>query len=275
MSAPARFDLVRAAAPVPVIVDVPHAGLVIDDLASSFMRIPERAMRAGAIEADADLGADLVWEGTESAGVTRVVARTSRHVIDLNTDPHPPPRAPFYEVDPEPARIFRRSQCGASWVEAAMPRLEWQRRVTGILEPYHRAIEVELERARALHGIACLVSAHTFHDRKRAIADVVLGTQHERAAPAALRDAVADVARSAGLTVALEDPFRGGWCLTRHARPSEGVVGIQIEIARRLVTSGDEASSAVDPGALARLQALARAIIPALVTALQTTRAPP
>jgi N-formylglutamate deformylase len=265
----ARFDVVRAATALPIVVEIPHAGLVIDERAAEFTRIPDRAIEAGAVEADADLGADLIWEDTERTGVTRIVARVSRYVIDLNTDPRPPPLPPFYEVDPEPRKTFHRSQCGVSWVEAPMPRAERERRIAEVLEPYHRAVDVELERARALHGAACLVSAHTFQDRRRAIADIVLGTQQERTARATLRDAVADVARARGFTVALEKPFQGGWSLTRHARPGEGIVAIQIEIARRLVTGVDAVGAPVDPSALSGLKELAEAIVPVLVTALR------
>jgi N-formylglutamate deformylase len=264
-----HFDVIRAAEPGPVVVEIPHAGLVIDERAAELTRIPPRAARAGALEADADLGADLIWEGTERAGVTRVVARASRYVIYLNTDPRPPPQPPYYEADPEPRRIVRRSQCGASWVEDGLPKAERERRIAEISEPYHHALELELERARARHGAACLVSAHTFQDRQRAIADLVLGTQRERTASRALRDAVADVARAQGFTVALEHPFQGGWSLTRHARPSERVMALQIEMARRLVTGGSGAKGApLDPAAIARLQELARGIVEGLVGAL-------
>lgn len=268
----APFDVVRALAPAPLVIEIPHAGLRIDERAAAFTRIPDRALRAGALQEDADLGADLIWEGTEAVGATRVVARDSRYVIDLNTDPRPPPRPPFYETDPEPRKTRHRSHAGPSWSQAALPRAERERRIAEILEPYHRAIDLELERVRALHGVACLVSAHTFHGR--AVADVVLGTQRENTAPKALRDAVVDVVRAHGLSVAVEQPFPGGWSLTRHARPGAGIVGLQIEIARRLVIgAGGGLGSPPDPRCVARLSELARAILGALSAAL-AARAP-
>lgn len=264
-----HFDVIRAAEPAPIVVEVPHAGLLIDERAAEHTRVPARAARAGALQADADLGADAMWEGSERAGVTRVVARASRYVIDLNTDPRPPPRPPFYEADPEPRRIVRRSQCGVSWVEDGLPKGERERRVVEISEPYHRAIERELDAARARYRAVCLVSAHTFHASASATADVVLGTQRERTAPAALRDAVAAVARAQGFTVALEHPFQGGWSLTRHARPADGVHALQIEIARRLVTGGaSDKRAPIDPASLSRLRGLAEEIVRALVAAL-------
>ncbi len=265
----APFDVVRALHPAPVVVEIPHAATAIDERAAAFTRIPERALQAGALEEDADLGADLIWQGTERAGVTRVVARGSRYVIDLNTDPRPSPSPPFYETDPEPRKTLHRSHCGVSWSQHGLPKPERERRIVEIFEPYHRAIATELERVRALHGVACLVSAHTFQDRRRAIADVVLGTLREKAAPAAVRDAAADVARAHGLTVALERPFPGGFSLARHARPDANVLAIQIEIARRLVVGdGEGRRSAPEAGAVARLSEIAFAMVRALVAAL-------
>jgi len=269
----AHIDVVRADDPGPVVVEIPHAGLVIDERAAQITRLPDRAIQAGALDEDADLGADLIWEGTERVGVSRIVARNSRYVIDLNDNPRPPPRPPFYEVDPEPRRTIHRSHCGVSWSQDGVPRGERERRIAEMLEPYHGAIEAELERVRALHGAACIVSSHTFHDRRRAIADIVLGTQHGKTAAAALRDAVADVARAHGFTVAIEHPFQGGWSLTRHARPGAGVMGIQIEIARRLVTGVDAGRRAPpDLRAVSRLRDLAMAIVRALASGLVGAR---
>ena len=113
------FDVVRANAPGPVVVEVPHAGLVIDERSARYTNVPAFIREAGAVRADADLGADVIWEGTEAIGVTRVVARTHRYVVDLNTNPRPPPAPPFYEENPAPKPTIRRSAAG---VELLHPR---------------------------------------------------------------------------------------------------------------------------------------------------------
>ena len=268
-----HFEVIRAATPCAIVVEIPHPGTRIDEQSSAYTSLPEKALAKGALSDDSDLGADLVWEGTESAGVTRVVAHASRYVIDLNTNPRPPPKPPFYEDGPPTSVIMRRSHCGMSWREQLPPKEERERRIATILEPYHAAVDEELAHARERHGSVCLVSAHTFPDPGHAIADVVLGTQRGSAASAALRDAVADVVKAHGFTVALEEPFPGGWSLTRHARPSEGIQAIQIEIARRLVTGVDAINGApIDPNAVTKLQGLAAALIPALSTALAANR---
>src|SRR5690242_20451497 len=71
----------------PIVVEVPHAGLTIDAAAARFTKIPPNAVQKNAVLADSDIGADLVWVGSEAQGIARVVARASRYVIDLNTEP--------------------------------------------------------------------------------------------------------------------------------------------------------------------------------------------
>ncbi|HTJ82248.1 MAG TPA: N-formylglutamate amidohydrolase [Polyangiaceae bacterium] len=234
------FVVARADAPGPIVVEIPHAGLVIDAASARFTSLPPHAASAGALRADADLGADAIWEGSERRGVTRLVACTHRYVIDLNTDPRPPPAPPFYEERPPSRPIIRRSAAGVSWREDALPPEEIDRRIREIFEPYHAAIDEELARSVAQNGRVLLIASHTFPDRTRAHADVVLGTHEGRTLGADVRDAIAGVLRSAGLSVALERPFPGGFSLARHARPEDGVVAIQIEIARRVLTEGDE-----------------------------------
>lgn len=243
--------VVRADEPGPIVVEVPHAGLAIDDLAARFTNLPPEAVAADARLADADLGADVVWEGTEQVGVTRVVARTHRWVIDLNTDPRPKPGPPFYEKDPPPRAVIRRSASGVSWRQDAIPRDEAERRIRDILEPYHAAIDAELARSRRLHRRVLLLASHTFH--RTTEADVVVGSLDGRSAPAALRDAVAEVFRGSGLSVAVERPFPGGFSLHRHAALDDGIAVLQIEIARGLLTS-DPAHRTLSERAIARFR---------------------
>jgi N-formylglutamate deformylase len=243
--------VVRADEPGPIVVEVPHAGLEIDEVSARFTALPPDA--TDALLADADVGADVVWEGTEQAGVTRVVALIHRYVIDLNTDPRPKPAPPFYEKDPPPRPSIRRSAAGMSWRQDAIPRDETERRIRDIFEPYHAFIDDELERSRRLHGRALLLASHTFH--RTTEPDVVIGSLEGRAAPRELRDAVADVFRAAGLSVACERPFPGGFSLLRHAALDEGIAVLQIEIARGLLTS-EPAHRTTSEDAVARFRAV-------------------
>ncbi|MFO0611492.1 MAG: N-formylglutamate amidohydrolase [Polyangiaceae bacterium] len=236
---PDPFEVVRAHEPSAVLVEVPHAGLAIDEASARHTRIPESALAAGCLLADSDVGADVLWQGSEAMGVSRVVALTSRYVIDLNTAPRIP--TPYQDKLPAPLRqVMHRSHCGLTFPLDPPFSEEVERRIAEIHEPYHAAITEEAERARALHGGAVILSAHTFPDPAGDLPDVVLGTRHGASAPTALRDVVAAVFSSEGLSVALEEPFSGGWSTKRHARLEQGVSVLQIEVSRRLVCAERE-----------------------------------
>lgn len=267
---PTCFDVASAARPGPLVVEIPHAGTVIDEQALRFRQVPRHAIEAGVLEADADLGADLVWEGSEAMGVSRIVATASRYLIDLNTRPRFP--TAYQEKMPEPLNNLRRqSACGLRWSAPPLPRVELERRVASYLEPYHQAVTEQLDRARTEARTAVLLSSHTFPDAPGVApgADVVLGTARETSAPRGLRDRIADVFRRAGLRVALETPFPGGLSLARHGRPAEGVSAVQIEIRRSLLANtiqdGHLVRFALEPDGLARLKALMSEVREAVV----------
>ncbi|WP_437595733.1 N-formylglutamate amidohydrolase [Sorangium sp. So ce590] len=261
MSAPpSPFRVHEPATPGPVVVEVPHAGLVVDELAARFTRVPERALVA-----DADIAADALFGDVALEGAALVVATLSRFVIDLNTAPRVP--TPYEDKLPYGLReVRRRSASGEQWLESPPPRAEVERRVREVLEPYHAEIAARLAGARARHGVAILVSAHSYPDVMfPGVADVVLGTRGGASAAAWARDAVAAVARAHGLSLALDDPFPGGHAVERHARRDEGVHALQIEIARRLYC--DARSLAPRPEDVARLRDFTRSAVAALTAA--------
>jgi N-formylglutamate amidohydrolase len=163
-----------------------------------------------------------------------VEARWSRYVIDLNTTPRIP--TPYDDKRPPGLNdIRRRSQSGAQWYEPAKTGDEVRALIAAVFEPYHRAIENELDRAATRFPAVFLVSGHTYPARGRDNADIVLGSQHGATAPAELTRAFADSLRRGGLSVALEQPFPGGYSVGRHARPVDARFATQVEVARPLV----------------------------------------
>lgn len=239
--------------PARVVVEVPHAGLLIDERSRRATRASDAAVRA-----DADLGADVLFAAALEEGACLVVATASRYVVDLNAAPALPTAAEEKLPDAlRPARF--RSASGERWSEPPLARAELERRHREVLEPYHEAVASRLAAARARHGRAILVSGHTYPEAlfPRA-ADLVIGTLRGRSASPALAERIAEVARAHGLSVALDDPFAGAYALERHARPAERVEAVQLELARRLATSS---SGVADAGRLApAVRAITRAL---------------
>lgn len=225
----------------PLTVEVPHAGLFVDGPALSRLAAPARS-----IGRDADLYVDELYAGVVAEGATLLVANASRYVCDLNRSE--------LDLDPEAVAgtppharatrgiIWRLTSEGARVLDAPLPRAELERRLDTYYRPYHRTLAAILERKRAKFGFAVLLAAHSMpsvgragHGDPNAVrADIVPGTRGRTSAAAAFIDCVDRHARSAGFTVAHDDPYQGGYTTQHYGRPDRGVHVVQVELARRL-----------------------------------------
>ena len=69
---------------------------------------------------------------------------------------------------------------------------------------------------------------------ERATPDIVLGDRYGTTCAAPLVDLVETVFTAAGLRVARNRPYAGGFCTRTYGRPQHGVHALQIEISRHL-----------------------------------------
>ena len=104
--------------------------------------------------------------------------------------------------------------------------------------PYHAALRALLETARQQFGGAILLDVHSMpplaETREGPPAQIVIGDRFGRSAARLFSQGVADCAQAAGYRTALNAPYAGGHILDHHARPTENIHGVQIEIDRRL-----------------------------------------
>jgi N-formylglutamate amidohydrolase len=237
----------------PVVVEVPHAGLLVDGPTLARLVAPARA-----IGRDADLYVDELYADCPSFGATCIVAHVSRYICDLNraeTDVD----AESVEGAPANSRatrgiVWRLTSEGARVLDGPLPRAEVERRLDTYYRPYHRAIATVLERKRAKFGFAILLAAHSMPSVGRAghgdpnapRADVVPGTRGRTSASRGVIDVVDAHARSGQMTVAHDDPYQGGYTTQHYGRPDLQVHVVQVELARRLYM--DEASLAKSAG---------------------------
>ncbi|HEY6080121.1 MAG TPA: N-formylglutamate amidohydrolase [Polyangiaceae bacterium] len=250
---------------VPVIVEVPHAGLELDAQVLSTLTAP-----AQSIGRDADLYVDELYADAPDCGATLLTARMSRYVCDLNRSEHDVDR------DTVQGATGRASPHGLIWrsttesraaIAVPLPRTELERRLQSYYRPYHDKLD-ELVRARLeRHGFVILVSGHSMPSRGRdghddpgrERADVVPGTRQRSTAAATVIEAVEQVSARFRLGVAHDDPYRGGHTTIRFGRPSAGIHAIQIELSRKLYM--DELTLAKKPNEFRLIRSFCRAIV--------------
>jgi N-formylglutamate amidohydrolase len=92
--------------------------------------------------------------------------------------------------------------------------------------------------ARVAFGVALLIDCHSMpritRTNDKAAPDIVLGDRYGTTCAPMLVDLVETIFTSAGLRVARNRPYAGGFATRTYGRPQHGVHALQIEISRHL-----------------------------------------
>jgi N-formylglutamate deformylase len=230
------FRLVRAKGQeIPVVVEVPHAGLRVDPVSLSLCVAPARS-----IGRDADLFVDELYSDAPSVGASLIVAEMSRYVCDLNRDPT--------DLDRETSSvgrldgsaygvIWRKSTEGYRALAGEISPDEVERRLRDYYRPYHEALSQLLEEKKKRFGYVFLLCAHSMPSLGRGgepRADIVPGSRAGTSTDPRLLETLELAATAAGYSVRHDDPYRGGFSTEHYGRPDRGEHALQVELARRL-----------------------------------------
>lgn len=257
----------------PVVLSVPHAGRDYSKALLRASRLPVRKLEA----LEDRLVDRLIWRAL-GTGAVAVIARAPRAEIDLNRDEREVD--PAMIVPPPPAANLLQSQrtrgglglvpsritgVGPVWLHR-LSAAELARRIETIHRPYHAALAMALEAARAAFGIAILLDCHSMPPRSEGDdkeATIVFGDRHGASIAPDLLDAAVGAAQQEGFRTALNLPYAGGYITARHGRPAANIHSLQIEIDRSLYLAEDMRSPGKGFDHVARLVA---AIAVALAT---------
>ncbi|MEH3041644.1 MAG: N-formylglutamate amidohydrolase [Sphingomonas paucimobilis] len=241
---PPSFDRYGPDEPTsPVVVSVPHAGRDYPAEMQALLTVP--VSRLTALE---DRYVDAVASQARGQEVM-LVARRARGWIDLNRSPVRD-RDPQVDAGADPRSFAAqasdkvRSGIGLIPRRAGGAENMWRRKLSNAEvaariaqdhAPYHAALDAALAAAHARFGVALLLDLHSMPPLPGVLpAQVVLGNRHGHSGAALFTDVAAGVARAAGLRVAINHPYAGGYVLASHARPRAGIHALQLEIDRSL-----------------------------------------
>ena len=246
--------------PTPVLVEVPHAGLLIpNDIEPEIEAIPSAVLR------DSDIYVDRLYRGAPEHGATLLVSRVSRYVVDLNRGPEEVdvaavPRHPKARHIPARGVVWRARTDGTPLLRAPLTQAQFQHRIDRYYTPYHQTLRDAAARLHAEHGHVVILAAHSmpstgrrhFGGRQLRRADIVPGTRGRSTADGRIIDLVDAHFRAAGLSVRHDQPYRGGWTTANYGAPRRGQHAIQIELNRALYV--EEHTSEVKTGDFERLR---------------------
>ena len=217
----------------PLVLSLPHVGTTIpDELKPHFT---ERALQVE----DTDWHLEQLYDFAKAIGVSVIVPRISRYVIDLN---RPPDDTPMYpgasNTELCPARFFNGD---ALYVNGAAPNAgAIVRRRATYWQPYHEALRAELDRVRDQFGYALLWDGHSIRSEipwlfEGKLPDLNLGTARGMSCALTLRDTlINELQRNPQFTHAADGRFKGGYITRRYGRPENNIHAVQMEICQSL-----------------------------------------
>lgn len=252
----------------PIVLGLPHTGTWLPD------EIRQNLNARGEILADTDWHVDRLYADL-LPGATTVRANFHRYVIDANRPPddeslYPGQNTtglvPTTDFDGEPI-----------WTEEPSAE-EIVARRAAYHAPYHAALEAEMERVRARHGVAVLYDCHSIRSHipflfEGVLPDLNIGTAGGTTCSPLMQAAVMEICSAAeGYSSILNGRFKGGWTTRRYGRPSEGMHAIQLELAQSTHLESEQPPFAYSEAKAARLRPLLADILNRLADLALTSR---
>lgn len=246
---PGHFVSGPRGTPAPLVLASPHSGRAV----------PPGFLSAAALDMDGlrraeDAYVDELLAPAAASGAPLITARWARAYVDLNRDP--------LEIDLSmlsdpaalgPVKTTERVRSGLG----VLPRLTGPglhiyrdritsaavlQRIAAVHAPYHQRLASLIEDAAACHGYALLIDGHSMPPLSlpaRQRPEIVIGDAGGTSAPESVVRYVEAHFRRAGLRVARNTPYAGGYTTRFHAAPARGRFAIQIEIDRTLYMDPD------------------------------------
>jgi N-formylglutamate deformylase len=215
----------------PLLISMPHTGTFLPPDISA--RLTHAALKLP----DTDWHLERLYDFVDQLGASVIVATHSRYAIDLN---RPRDDASLYPGQDTtglcPLDTFDRE---ALYRNGPQPdAAEIRDRIEKYWEPYHAALQGELDRLRGHHARIVLWDAHSIRSVlprffQGRLPDLNLGSAGGAACDQSLAQRLLQIARNhPGYTAVLDGRFKGGYITRRYGRPSEGVHAIQLELVQ-------------------------------------------
>lgn len=251
----------------PLVLAFPHTGTYVPE------DIRARLNDEGRLLRDTDWHINALYRDLVP-GVTAVQANAHRYVIDANRDPT---GASLYPGQTTTGLVPEATFDNAPiWKDGHGPtEADIADRLAAWHAPYHAALKAELQRVKAIHGVAILYDCHSIRSVipwlfDGTLPDLNIGTDMGSTCAAAVELAVLDRCAASGRSHVLNGRFRGGWTTRHYGRPAEGLHAIQMELAQASHLGSEEPPFTLDPDKAEALRALLKPILQDLIDVAPT-----
>jgi len=241
----------------PVVLGLPHTGTHVPP------EILARLNARGQMLADTDWHVHRLYDAL-LPGATMVRATFHRYVIDAN---RPPDGESLYPGQNTTGLVPLTDFDGQAIWTHPPDAAEVDARRHAYHAPYHAALEAEMQRLRALHGVAILYDCHSIRSQipflfEGRLPDFNIGTvDGATCAPIIAAAVIKNCAEAKGYSHILNGRFKGGWTTRHYGRPSEGFHAIQMELAQSTHLETEAPPFDYSPGKAANLRPVLASIL--------------
>jgi N-formylglutamate deformylase len=251
------FELHRGRSPL--LVSFPHSGTEIPP------DIRRRLTHMGRDVPDTDWHVPQLYDFVRALGAGTIKARVSRYVVDLN---RPPDDATLYPGQIKTGLCPTETFDGVAVYRPGLAPTpdEIAERVERFWRPYHAALQGELDRLRAAHGVALLWDGHSIRSVlprlfEGRLPDLNLGTNKGKSCARDLRARLAaKLTAESGFTRVADGRFVGGYITRHYGRPAEAVHAVQMELVQACYMD-EHPPWTYEPQKASRLKPLLRELI--------------
>ena len=214
----------------PLLVSLPHAGTDLNGL-------EPRLVSPWLARKDTDWWIERLYDFAASTGATVVHTAISRTYIDVNRDPSGVSLYPGQATtELGPTTTFDGDRLYLAGQEP--DEAETAARRAACFNPYHAALQGEIDRLKALHGKIVLYDCHSIRSLIPRLFDgelpvFNLGASNGASADAGLVRQVEAVMAGSGYSHVSNGRFRGGYITRHYGQPASGVHALQMELACR------------------------------------------
>lgn len=218
---------------LPLLISMSHGGEYLPEKFASKMTPAARQL------ADTDWHIARLYDFARQMGASVLRANYSRYVIDLNRPCDGENLYPGQQTTTLcPTETFRGEPLYAD--PASQPdAAEIAERIAQYWQPYHDALQREIDRIRARDGQVLVWEAHSiasvlprlFEGR---LPDLNIGTFSGAACAPQLRDAAVAVASASPFSWTVDARYKGGHITRHYGQPAAGVHVVQLEMAQCL-----------------------------------------
>ena len=251
--------------PVPFLITVPHSGRHYPHALQKHSVLPAHDLRQSE-----DAFVDLLFEDIPSSGAKMIIATHARAYVDLNRAANEISPDLFHpKLNAKDINVSQRVKgglgvipeivaAGVSIYDKPLPLREAEKRLKAVHQPYHAAIQENLDILQRSFNRAYLIDCHSMpsgHDLQRlahknnsrkssllsslttsihTYPDIIIGDAWGAACDSTFTTLVEDMFLREGFSVRRNVPYSGGHATRAYGKPAKGIHALQIEINRSL-----------------------------------------